>query len=265
MRLRLCRQALIPLQVLRHVVLVEEAGLGAMEEGLCSQSQRVAPELEVQIGIEVDGQRSRLHSSNTQLGSQIEVERLTLRLRQLSAHIQTMFRILSQIILGSSLVQGRHLVVAHLVGDEALQTSLHILVKAFEQRQSEGVLDAQILVFVVDALPAGVALVVLVVEGVSIVVRRRETCIVGAVVVVQVQRVDDAGDGHVLLLHRRIDRVLLGLLSHQTVHLFLRLHFDACGVSLFCRFSAARFVAHDLRIRRTSLRRLADRLIALAT
>ena len=167
---------------------------------------------------------------------------------------------LGQIVFGSPFQDGRHLIVAHLIRHKTLQSCFHVFVETLQQSQSEGVLHREILVFVIHANTPVIALIVCVVECVSIIVLGRHCGIVGALVVVQIQGVDNTRYGHIFLLHGGVYRVLFGFLCHQTVHGFLRFHLDARAVRR-CILLSSRFITHDLGIFRSSFGPFLHRLI----
>ena len=111
---------------------------------------------------------------------------------------------------------------------------------------------------VVDAFPTRLTVKVFIVVSVGVIVRWRGVGLIDTVVIVDIQRMDNARHGHVFLLHCGIDGVLSDFLSHQTVHLLLRLHFDACGVCLLFGFVSARLVAHNLSVVRAPFRCIDD-------
>ena len=108
-----------------------------------------------------------------------------------------------------------------------LHASLGILVEAFEQGNGKRVLDGQELRPVIDGVTLMVHLVVHVVVLVGIVFGGCGVGQVGTAVVVDVERMDEAGDGNELVLHRGIDGVLAGLNGQQAVALLMAVNDDA--------------------------------------
>ena len=218
MRACLALQRLVPPKMLGVVLVLEEAGLGAAEEGLGSQLHGIAEEREVDVGIEVDSHGTGVETRHTQFASQIEVERTALRLGQLGTDIGAVARpAVEDIVVGTFACQLWHLILAIFVRGKELETCLDILVKAFEQGYSESVLDGSVLKAVVDGVAGIGSLVILIIISVGIVVRRGLIGLIDAVVAVDVEGVDNAGYGDVLLLHRRVDGVLDGLQAVETV------------------------------------------------
>ena len=91
-------------------------------------------------------------SSQPELCLQVEVQRLTLGLAQLPSHTDVMF--LPRLFDGSGSNGIRHAERTIFVGEESLQSCLHVFVEAFEQSQSEGVLHLEVLRLVVDRVVA---------------------------------------------------------------------------------------------------------------
>ena len=101
------------------------------------------------------------------------------------------------------------MVVVVVEGDKSLQTSLHIFIEAFQQTQSQSVLDLHVLYLIIDG-------VVAVFEGFGIILSQVIVlgCIVSlidVVVIVPLERVEDTGDRHVFTFHRSIDGILYRL------------------------------------------------------
>ena len=242
---RLLVELSVPPEELGVVVLLEVAGCYAVEVGFGSQCHRIAKETEVQVGVEVKSERTGIHARDTQLCQKVEVEGVALCSRDLATHVQTVPRVLAHHVAGGVGIVLRHLELTALVGDESLESCLHILVEPFEQGDGKGILDGEVLGFVVDGVGAIQALVVQVVVFLGEIVFGSVVGLVDAVVVVDFHRMDEARHGHVFALHRGLDGVFQLLGTLQAVQLFLRLHLDARGVGQFGLLAFARLITHD--------------------
>ena len=94
-----------------------------------------------------------------------------------------------------------------------LHAGSHIFVEAFEQGQRHRVLDAQVFCLVIDGVAAIGILVVQVIECLCIVAGGRLVGLIDAVVVIQVEGMDEARHGHEFTFHGGIDGVLDSLLA----------------------------------------------------
>ena len=159
-------------------------------------------------------QLSCILTSQPELSLQIEVERLALRLAQLSSHADVVF--LPRLLEGGTILKRIwHAERTVLMCDESLQSGLHVFVETFEQRQSEGVLHLEVLALVIDRIVAIFQPFRIV--PVQIVSLRCLVGLVDMIVVVQFEGMDETGDRHILAFHRSVDRVLNLLLALQTV------------------------------------------------
>ena len=195
-------------------------------------------------------QLSCILSSQPELSLNIEVQRLTLGLAQLTSHTDVM--LLPRLFDGRGSKGIRHAERTIFMGDESLQSSLHVFVEAFEQCQSEGVLHLEVLRLVVDRVIA--ILQSLRVVLVQIVARRCLVGLIDMIVIVQFEGMDETGDRHVFTFHCGIDGVLDGLQAIQTVDGSLAVHLDTGRVSCDVQgvFDICGFLSHDLGTLRTT-------------
>ena len=190
-------------------------------------------------------QLSCILTSQPELSLQIEVERLALRLAQLSSHADVVF--LPRLLEGGTILKRIwHAERTVLMRDESLQSGLHVFVETFEQRQSEGVLHLEVLALVIDRIVAIFqSFRIVPVQIVSL------WCLVGLVdmiVVVQFEGMDETGDRHILAFHRSVDGVLNLLLALQTVDGSLSVYLNTGRVDSDIQrvFGACGFLTHDL-------------------
>ena len=204
----------------------EEGRIGTMDIGRGSQLDRIAEEREVEIGTEVKEQIARIRTYHITLDLAIEMEGLALCLTDLTTNGE--IALCPFVHEGNAVLDVGQLVRVVVVGDKSLQTSLHVFIEAFEQGDGEGVLNLCMLHLIID----GVVTVVqsLIVERIAIIAIGCLVRLVDMIMVVEVERVDKAGDRHVLALHGGIDRILNGLGTVQTVDGCLTFYLDAGGI-----------------------------------
>ena len=228
----------------------EESGFVAVEVGVGCQADGIAEEGEVQVGAEVEVQLSDVLTGYPRFHTGVEMEGAALRLRQPSADAEV---VLLPAAAGRESSYGVwNLKRAVLVCGEDLQSRLHVFVEAFEQSDAEDVLYHTVVRLVVD----GVIVQVVAVEiAVLVVVVGCEVRLVDMSVVVPFEGVDEAGDGHELVLHRRVDGVLNGLGAQEAVERRLVFDLDAGGVDGLCGEGVElclRFGAYDAGVVRTA-------------
>ena len=192
---------------------------------------------------------------------------MTLRLRQQTTHRQVVFRVAVHVVGGGSFLYIGHLIITMLIGNKAFQTCLHVFVEALQQCQCKGVLDTGKLVFVVDGITRILTLIVQIVIGVGIIVLGRCISLVDAIVVVDVEGMDEASDGHVFALHVGLQAVLLVSHGQHAVQCLGRVNLDACAIALLWCYWCSRYrcITHNLRVSRTTSRSITCNLSFTAT
>ena len=190
------------------VVAVEEGGIEPVEIAAGSQPDGVAQQGEVQVGTPVELQLSGILARKPRLGCQVVVQGVALLAQQLAAD--------AQVVLRPAVHEGRcrrgvgvelrHLEAAQFVGGKSLEPGGCILVEAFEQGDGQRVAQVEVACLVVDGVARVAALHGLII-GVGIEVGGRGISLIDAVVARGFKGVDEAGDGHELALHARLERV----------------------------------------------------------
>ena len=119
---------LIPPEMARMIVFVVEDVAVLVEDGVGCQLDGVAEKPEVEVGIGIQAKLSGVVSRHAQIARNVIVERLALRLAQLSSDVERLFveRFVSVVHVG----QG---IVAYVIGSKSLQACFCPFVETFEQ------------------------------------------------------------------------------------------------------------------------------------
>ena len=110
-------------------------------------------------------------------------------------------------------------------------------------------------------------LIVQIIIGIGIIVLWRCIGLIDAVVVVDVEGVDEAGDGNVFAFHVSFQAVLLVVYGQHTVERFGRVNLDTCSVWLLlvCRCSRSGHITHNLGVGRAPCRSIPGNFPLLTT
>ncbi len=209
----------VPPEMASLIVAIVERRLLMVVETRRGKRHGILPQREIDIDATIHMNLTGVDTRHAQLARDVVMQRPALRLDELCAHAQG---VLVPRAHRHGVGQGE---VAQLMGSEELQSGLRPFVESLQHRDGKRVAKTPMGGLVVDGIARQLLCDVIAME---IIIGRRLIRLIDATIVVEVERVDETGDRHILILEPR--GIHLGLLGLRQQAVGSRLAIDRQSV-----------------------------------